>query len=110
MTEFDDLGTGHQAGSQPFRSGAAGPSNTMDKVLGHLGQVVVDHVRDVVDVQATGGHVSCDQHLIASLLKSAERSVTLGLRTVAVNHRRGKTFAYQFLSQPFCASFGASED
>src|ERR1700686_1241057 len=110
VTKFDDLGTRHQTGGESLRSRAAGAADAMDKVLGHLWQVIIDHVRDIIHVQATCGNISSHQHLELTLLKSAQRAISLRLRTIPVNHGRGKTFAYQFLSQPLGATLGAGED
>ena len=65
----------------------------MDKVLGHLWQVIIDDVCDIIHVQATGGNISRHQYLKFTLLKSTERAISLRLRTIPVNHGRGKTFA-----------------
>ena len=58
----------------------------MDKVFRHLRQVVIDHVRDVIDVQAARSDVGGHQYLKASFLESAQSSIPLGLAAVAMNH------------------------
>src|ERR1035438_8993763 len=82
----------------------------MDEVFGHLGQVVVDDVGNVIAMQAAGSDVSGDEHLEAAFLKSPQGAGTLRLGAAARNHGRGKAVAGQLLCQTLCATFGASED
>jgi len=64
----------------------------------------------VVHVQPARGDIGIHQHLEASFLKSAQGSVTLGLRAVAVNHRSSEAVPYQFLDKSLRAAFGPRED
>ena len=63
-------------------------SNAMDEIFSHLGQIVINYMGDIIDVQSAGGHIGCHQHLELALLKSTERPISLRLRTVAVDHGR----------------------
>jgi hypothetical protein len=51
-------------------------------------QLVVDHVRDVVDVDAAGRNVGGDEHRRMLRLEGGERLLTLVLALVAMNCRR----------------------
>ena len=42
-------------------AGASGAAHAMDEVFRDLGQIVVDDVRDVLDVNATGGQIGGNQ-------------------------------------------------
>src|SRR5690606_21174869 len=55
----------HQAHGLAFLAGAAGAADAVDVVLGHVGDLVVHHVRQVVDVDAAGGDVG--GHSVADL-------------------------------------------
>ena len=101
---------GNQRRRAALRSGAAGAADAVNEVLGHLRQVVVDDVGDVVDVQAARSDVGRHQHLEAAFLKSAQGFVTLRLRAVAVNHRGIEALARQFPGEPLRAALGARED
>ena len=46
----------------PSLPGPAGAADPVDIGLGHLGQVVVEHVGQLLDVQAPGGDVGGHQH------------------------------------------------
>src|SRR6266404_5088127 len=81
--KLQDLCASNQRGGTPLRSGPARAPNAVDEVFSHFRQVVVDHVGYVVHVQSAGGNVSRNEHLEAAFLKSAQCSVTLGLRPVA---------------------------
>ena len=69
-------------------AGARGAADAMHVVLGILRQVVVEHVRDLGDVQAAGGDVGRHQHRQVSLGEVCEQFHPLGLRHVARQHRR----------------------
>ena len=85
-------------------------ADAMDEILGHVGQIVVDHVRDVIDVNAASGYVGGYQDAIASLLEPGEGRVALRLRAVAVNHGGGESVAAQRLGQFVGSALGARED
>jgi len=53
-----------------------------------MGQFVVDHVRDVVHVDAAGGDVGGHEHGRPGRLEGGERLLPLGLRLVAVDGGR----------------------
>src|SRR5439155_15209539 len=92
-----------------LQSGASGASDAMDKVFRHLRQIVVDHVRHIIDVQTPRSDVSRHQHLKASFLESVQRAITLGLGAVAVNHCGGESISHQLLSQSLGSAFGSRE-
>ena len=45
----------------PFGTGSSGPSDAMHIVLRLNGQIEIDDMRDVVDIDAAGGNVRRDQ-------------------------------------------------
>ena len=67
---------------------AAGAADAVDVVVVALRRIEVDHVRDVVDVEAAGGNVGRDERRDAAGLELSERALALVLREVAVHRDR----------------------
>src|SRR5687768_14020501 len=65
-------------------AGARGAPDTMNVRLLIGGCIEVDHVGDVVEVEATGRDVGGDQHVVGAGGEPTERPLTLGLRHAAV--------------------------
>ena len=82
----------------------------MDEVLRDIRQIVIDHVRDILHVNAARSQIRGDQHSNASLLKSSQGRRALRLRTSAVNHRGSNSFAVQALGQPLGPVLRAHEN
>ena len=61
----------------------------MNVGLGNLRQIVVDHVRDAVDVDAARGDVGRDEHVDLVRFEPVERLRARVLALVAVNRRGG---------------------
>src|SRR5262249_35334038 len=59
--EREDVVVAGQRDRRAFRPGASRAADPVDVVLGVLGQVVVDDVRDPLDVEAAGGDVGRDE-------------------------------------------------
>ena len=70
-------------------AGAARSANAMHINLRHFGQLVVNHVRDAVDVEASGGDVSGHEHWRTVRLERRERALANALAFVAMD--RGGT-------------------
>src|SRR5262249_42924395 len=68
-----------------------GTAHAMNEIFRRLRKVVVHDVRDAIDVDAASRNIGGDEHAIVSLLKSAERLVTLILAAIAVNGGRLNT-------------------
>src|SRR5271170_1175719 len=56
-----------------------GAADAMDIAFGLVGQIEVDHMRNVRDVESAGGHVGRDHHTKLLRAKSRKRRVTLAL-------------------------------
>ena len=74
---------GHEADRIADRMRAAGAADAVDVILGLLREVVVDDVRDAVDVDAARGDVGRDQHRALARLEAFEREQPLALSPVA---------------------------
>ncbi len=91
---------------------AAGPCRAADAVhvaLVVLGRVVVDHVGDGVQVQASRGDVGRDQHVALALLEPLQRPLARLLRHVAVHGGRVHALVLQLLDDAVGAALRAHE-
>ena len=75
----------------PVAPGAAGAADAVHVGLLVLGALVVDDVRDVVDVDAAGGDVGGDQHVDLAGAERAQRLLARALAEVTVHGGRGET-------------------
>src|SRR5579862_4483966 len=82
----------------------------MDEIFGHLGQVVVDDVSHVINVQPACCDVGGDENLVPTFLKSVQSAVALGLRTVAVDHGCAMAITNEFLRQPLGSTLRSGEN
>ena len=91
-------------------AGAAGAADAV-RVGGRLlGRIEVDHVRDVVDVEAAGGDVGRDERAHLAGVEAGERLLALRLRLVAVDRDRVDVVAAELLDEPIGAGLRAHED
>ena len=82
----------------------------MNKVFGNLRQVIVNDVRNILDVDTTRSNIRRYQDLELALVESGQRTCALRLRTVTVDHCRSKPIAHQVLCQPLSSVLGAGEN
>ena len=95
LVQIGTLLPGKKSRSHAALARTAGTANSVNKILRHFGQIIVDDVRNVLNVNATRSQIGRDQDAIATLLKSGEGRIPLRLRAVAMDHRRGEPFAIQ---------------
>ena len=94
----------------PLASGAPRAADAVDVGLGNLRQVVVDHQRQLRDVDASRGDVGGNQHVQLARLEVAEGLLPGALRLVAVDGPRGDAAARERADDAVGAVFGAGED
>ena len=82
----------------------------MDVVLRHVGQLEVDYVGQLVDIQAAGGDVGSDQNAQAVGLEVGQCLGTRALALVAVNRGSRQTVLDQVLGQAVGAVLGTGKD
>ena len=76
------------AAERDCRPGGAGARRSPDPVhiiLGHVRQLEIDDMRDVVHVDPARRNVGGDEHAAVAVAKAGERTLALGLRFVAVD-------------------------
>ena len=93
-------------------AGRAGPACAADAVdvnLRHLGQLVVDDVRDAVDIQPAGGDVGGHEHGRPVRLEGIQRALPHVLAFVAVDRRGANAGADQVFHDFVGPVLGAGE-
>ena len=93
-----------------LRTRAARTADTVHIVFRHVRQVEVDHVRQLVDVDAACGDVGGDQHAQRVGFELRKRARAGGLALVAVNRQRRDAVARELLGQAAGTVLGARED
>lgn len=68
-------------------AGTASTTNAVDIVVNVRGQVIVDNVRDIGNVQTTGSNSSGNENGAVAVAEKLESLLTLALGSVAVNAR-----------------------
>ena len=81
LTEFPgrDEGDGHAS-----IAGAARPADAVDVAFRILGHIEIDHVGDIVDIEAAGRHIGGDKDIHLVLAELLHYAVTLALAQIAV--------------------------
>lgn len=69
------------------RASSTGPSDTMDKSVLVFGEVVVDDVSDIGDVDTSSRDISGHESVHLAVLEIRQRALTLVLRLVAMHGR-----------------------
>lgn len=99
----------HERQGLAFFVAAAGAADAVNVVFVGGGEVVIDDVGDITDVQATGGHVGGDEDSGAVRLEIIECADALGLALVAMDGRGFESAFRKGIRQPLHAVLGASE-
>ena len=90
--------------------GAAGAADAVDVVFGVGGEVVIDDVRDAVDVDAAGGDVGGDEDAEGAAAEVVEGLEALILGAVGVEGAAGDVEGVEAAGDAVGAVFGAGED
>eukprot|EP00968_Pinguiococcus_pyrenoidosus_P011761 scaffold977_cov253-Pinguiococcus_pyrenoidosus.AAC.22 len=84
--------------------------DAVDVVVDVVGHVVVDHLRDSADIEATGRHVGRDEDGRLAALERLQRILALALGAVSVNRGRREAGATQVLLNVVRGALGFHED
>ena len=93
------LARGDQRNGDAGLAGAAGAPDAVDVQFGIIRQVIVEDVRDVVDIQAARGHIGGHQHFDLGIAEAVEGAFTGILVQVAVQGFGGETARAQCSGQ-----------
>jgi len=84
-------------------------ADAMDIVLRHVGQLIVDHVRQLFDVEPARGHFGGDECRDLVRFEVGQCTYASALALVAVNRRRADASGLELLRKPVRAVLGARE-
>lgn len=83
-----------------------GTTDSMNVIINVRGQVIVDNVLNIGDIQTSGGDCSGNQDWSSTVLESSESLLSLVLRSITVDGSGGETLVIQEVSQvvshPLC--------
>ena len=100
---------GAEADGSAVGTGTGRAANAVDVGLGHLGQVVVEHMGQLADVNAAGGDIGRHQHPGLARLEILQRRHTGGLALVAVDGGGGDALLVQVFCDLIGPMLGAAE-
>ena len=72
--------------------------------------VEIDHVADLLDVDAAGGDIRRHHHFVPAVAKAIEGLFTLPLCAAGVQHRHRMTLLIELASNPIGAVLGAAKN
>src|SRR5260221_4472431 len=90
-------------------AGTAGTADTMDIVFRHVGQLVVDHMRQLFDIEPPRRDVGRDEHAHLAELELGQCPRTLALALVAVDGIGTDAVLVELLGEPVRTMLGAGE-
>ena len=99
----------HQVDGSTIRTGAAGAANAVHIVFADVRDLVVHHMRQVIDVDAACGNVGGHQGADVAALEAGQRLCARRLALVAVQGHRLNAVLAQKLGHVIGAKFGAGE-
>ena len=93
-----------------FFAAAAGAADAVDIVVICGGKIIVDDMRDAIDVETARRNVGCDENLDEIVFELFEGALALALRFVAVDGFSLKAADDQFFGKIFHAVLGPAEN
>jgi hypothetical protein len=90
-------------------AGAARSANAVDVIFGRRGHVIVDNVRDGIDVNTARGDVGRYQHACSSVTEFAQGCFPLRLRAIGVDAVHAVISRFQDVREAFGAAPRARE-
>ena len=87
----------------------AGSANTVNIGFRHIGQIIVEHMREVINIDTPCRNICCHQHTGVAVFKIGECMLSCVLRFVTMNSRRRNTCFVQDLYYFICAMLGSGK-
>ncbi len=109
LLELTQLVLAHQGDGLAAAPGTAGATDAVDVILRHLGQLEVDHVGQLIDVETPCGDVGGNQHPHLAFTKIRQRPVAGPLALVTVDGDRIQAIFLHLLGEPVGNLLGAHE-
>jgi len=104
------LARGEQRNGDALLARPAGAPDAVHVILGVRRHVVVEHMRNIRNVQSAGGHIGGYHQRHAAVAEAVEHQLAARLVQVAVQRVRREAPAQQFIRQVLCPGLGACED
>ena len=96
--------------SEPFSPSPRSPTDAMDVHLGFVWEIVVEHVRDVFDIDAAAGDIGGDENKDFAVLESSQCLGSCRLALVAVDGICWNTHLGKLFCEAIGPVLGACED
>ena len=90
--------------------GAAGAADAVDVVFGMLGDIIIDHVRNAGDVEASGGDIGGDEDFILATFEAGEGVFAFALGAIGVEDGDGMLEIFELVGHAVGHHFGARKD
>lgn len=91
----------------PFGFGASSSSNAMNIIFGIVRRIKIDHMRNILNVNAARRHIGRDQHLAFPLFEMLQSVHALVLAFISMNDRSADIVSLERMRQTigtyFCA-------
>ena len=110
VAELEDLAGSDQRDRNTRAAGASRPADPMQILVRSERHVVVDHVRDVVDVEPARGDVGRDQVLDVRCAELLHGAIPLALREVTVEQADLVSASAELRLEDVGGSLGLDED
>lgn len=89
---------------------ASSAADAVYVILGMFGEVVIDDVRDAIDVNTASGDVRRDEHTNRAALEILQRAQALVLRTIRVQSPGADAALLEFAGYLVCTMLGAGKE
>ena len=96
--------------SVSFIACSTSTTNAVDVIFGHVGQVKVDDVRQLINVNAARRDIRRDEDTHRSVLEGSDGPVALTLALVAVDCAHLQTTGGEVFGDAICPALGPRED
>ena len=110
LGDKEDFTSGGEGEGDTRAAGAAGAADTVKVVFGIVGQVVVDHDLDVIDVDAAGRHIGGHEEFEARFAELVHDAVAHGLAHVAVEAVGRVALGVQMIDEVVDHALGVTEN
>ena len=104
------LARGHEQDRVALAAGPAGAADAVHVGFRIVGNIVVDHMADALDVKAAGGDVGCHDYVQSAAAQPLDHFLALRLRHVAVEGGSGIAAGLELLGQFLGGDLGTDED
>jgi len=104
------VATVEESGGNTSVSGTTGTTDTVDVVVDVGGEIVVDNVLDVGDIETTSGDSGGDEDRAACVTEHLEGALTFALGPITVNGSGRETLVDQEVGERISHTLGLDED